>query len=131
MGKPVERQNHSLSFFILAALIAITTAWAFYDEFVSRRPWKDYQDRIFGYERKEESGELKVTPDPSKPTETITVAEARKRLEEITTRLAPERDAMDKLAAELKEGKIQAEDAEFKVKYLKSEDDGLFYIFQH
>jgi len=29
MGKPVERQNHSFSFFILASLIAICTAWSF------------------------------------------------------------------------------------------------------
>ena len=38
MPKPVERQNHSVSFFILAMLIAVCTAWAFYDEFLGRRP---------------------------------------------------------------------------------------------
>ena len=43
MGKPVERQNFSLSFFLLASLIAVCTAWSFYDEFLGRRPWKDFQ----------------------------------------------------------------------------------------
>jgi len=51
MGKPVERQNHSLSFFILSTLIAVCTAWSFYDEYIGRRPWKDFQETIFAHER--------------------------------------------------------------------------------
>ena len=88
MGKPVERQNHSVSFFILASLIAVCTAWSFYEEFLGRRPWKYFQERIFSYEkdkaasevrsyeRRLESGDLKVTIDPAKPEATTTVAEA-------------------------------------------------------
>src|SRR5687767_9894608 len=99
MGKPVERQNHSLSFFILATLIAICTAWSFYEEFLGRRPWKDFQSRVFDYEkekgtldlkffqRKIDGGDVKVALDPAKPDETITVAEARKRLDAIDQRL--------------------------------------------
>src|SRR5712692_10020836 len=114
MGKPVERQNHSLSFFILATLIAVCTAWAFYEEFLGRRPWRNYQERIFHherekaagelgyYQRKLESGDIKVVVDPSKPGETTTVAEAQKRLGEIDRSLAKERDELDKIKGELK-----------------------------
>jgi len=58
MGKPVERQNHSFSFFILASLIAICTAWSFYEEFLGRRPWKDFQKRTFKYEQSKAAGDL-------------------------------------------------------------------------
>lgn len=142
MGKPVERQNHSLSFFILATLIAICTAWSFYEEFLGRRPWKERQERIFSYdhekanldlrffERKLETGDIKVA-DPSKPGETITVAEAQKRLDAMTADLAKRRDELSKLDKELGQLRIKASDADLKVKYLRSEDDGLFYTFQH
>jgi cytochrome c2 len=139
MGKPVERQNHSLSFFILSVLIAVCTGWSFYEEFVGRRPWRDFQKRIFGYEREKaeadarfntrklESGDIKVALDPKKPNEATTVALARKRLDELDNNLAKERNALERLDAELKEAEIEASDADIKVKLLKSEDDGLFY----
>ncbi len=143
MGKPVERQNHSLSFFILSTLIAICTAWAFYSEFVERRPWKGYQTRIFEferekarhdlryYERKLESGELKVVLDPDKPDQTITVAEAKKRLAELEEKLARERNDIESLRQEVYWADIHAKEADLSVKLARSEDDGLFYLIQH
>ncbi len=143
MGKPVERQNHSLSFFLLAMLIAICTAWAFYEEFLGRRPWREYQSKIFDYEaqklnqdvryfeRKLEAGDLKVVPDPKKPEETLTLVEAEKQLAEQEKALAAKRSEIDKVNKELVQLKIAASDADLKVKYLKSDDDGLFYEFQH
>src|SRR5262249_9089633 len=143
MGKPVERQNHSVSCIILATLIAVCTAWAFYDEFLGRRPRRNFQERIFKYERdkaasemryyerKLDSGDIKVALDPEKPDQTTTVAEAQKRLEEIDRSLAKQRDELDRVRGELKTAEIEASDADLKVKLLKSEDDGQFYRFQH
>jgi len=143
MGKPVERQNHSVSFFILAMLIAVCTAWAFYEEFLARRPWKDFQERTFAHEREKsaselrtlerklESGDIKVVVDPAKPDQTTTVAEAQKRLDEIDQGLAKEHKELDQIRGELKEAEIEASDADIKVKLLKSEDDGQFYKFQN
>src|SRR5260370_19245387 len=143
MGKPVERQNHSFSFFILASLIALCTAWAFYEEFLGRRPWRDFQKRAFKYEqskaaedlsfftRQLDSGQIQVAINPSKPSDKITVAEAQKRLKELDQKLAKERNELEQLQAELKESEIAASDADLKVKLLKSEDDGLFYKFQN
>ncbi len=143
MGKPVERQNHSLSFFILAALIAICTGWAFYEEFLGRRPWKYYQQHVFDlekekastdldyYRRQLDSGELKVVLDPSKPDQKTTVAEAEKQLAAVDQALAKERGEIEKIRSELKDAEIENSDADIKVKLLRSEDDGLFYRFQN
>src|SRR6185295_14115585 len=115
MAKPVERQNHSLSFFILSTLIAICTAWSFYDEYIDRRPWKDLQERIFAhereklgmdqrfFERKIDSGEIKVALDPQQPDQTTTVAEARKKLVALDEGLAQKRVELTKLEKQLKE----------------------------
>src|SRR5262249_26411600 len=142
MGKPVERQNHLFSFFILASLIAVCTAWSFYEEFLGRRPWKDFQKRTFKYEqakaagdldyytRQLTSGQIKVTLDPSKPDEKTTVAEAQKRLKELDQKLAKERNEIEKIRSELKEADVAASDADIKVKLLKSEDEGLSYRFE-
>src|SRR4051812_18829778 len=118
MGKPVERQNHSLSFFLLAMLIAVCTAWAFYEEFLGRRPWREYQTKVADYEsqklnqdvryfeRKLETGDLKVVPDLKKPEETLTLAEAEKKLAELENGLAAKRSEIDKVKKELVELKI-------------------------
>src|SRR6266852_2980125 len=126
MGKPVERQNHSFSFFILASLIAICTAWAFYDEFLGRRPWKDFQKRAFKYEqakaaddlscftRQVYSGQIQVAINPAKPSDKTTVAEAQTRLKAIDKKLAEERNELEKLQSELKEYELAASDADVK-----------------
>ncbi len=46
MGKPLERQNLSVLFTSLVVLIAGSTAWCFWQEFVTRRPWIAYQDNF-------------------------------------------------------------------------------------
>src|SRR5262249_26661686 len=124
MGKPVERQNHSFSFFILATLIAICTAWAFYEEYLGRRPWKEFQNRSFEHEkekaqldlrfveRKLETGDIKVVVDPAKPDQSITVAEAQKKLAQLDANIASSRDEIGKLKHELKEAEISASDAD-------------------
>jgi cytochrome c551/c552 len=143
MAKPVERQNHSLSFFILSTLIAICTGWSFYDEFLGRRPWKDYQERIFAherekvtadlryYQRKIDSGEIKVALDPKQPDATVTVSEAKKTLKELAEKLGAHARTLRDLDERIHEGKLEVDEADLNVKLLKSEDDGQFYLFQH
>src|ERR1043165_5940477 len=143
MGKPVERQNHALSFFILSTLTAICTGWAFYDEYIARRPWKDYQSAIFDheqeklrrgqrfFERKIQSGEIKVTLDPQQPDQVTTVAEARKRLEALEQGLAQKRAELGKLEKQITDQEVLTSDADIHVKFLRGDDDGLFYEFQH
>ncbi|MBI3183428.1 MAG: c-type cytochrome [Myxococcales bacterium] len=142
MGKPVERQNYSLSFFILSTLIAICTAWSFFDEYLDRRPWKGYQEQLSAHQKAKASldlayferqlgkGDLKVA-DPSHPGKTITVAEAKEQLWQLEDQVAKDREEVRRIRAELEQASIDAADADLKVKLLKSEDDGLFYRLQH
>src|SRR2546423_13274921 len=118
MGKPVERQNHALSFFILSMLISVCTAWSFYDEFISRRPWKGFQERNFAYEREKteqdlsyverklESGDIKVTIGGV----AMTVAEAEKKLEEAKAGQQQHREEIEKLTADKKKAENQVYD---------------------
>src|SRR2546423_3409789 len=122
MGKPVERQNHALSFFILSMLISVCTAWSFYDEFISRRPWKGFQERNFAYEREKteqdlsyverklESGDIKVTLSGTGGGVAMTVAEAEHKLEEAKAGQQQHREEIEKLTADKKRAEIEVYD---------------------
>src|SRR5215468_7327178 len=69
--KPLELQSLKWPFVGLAVLLALSTAWAVYDEEVPRRPWKNYQRDFF----KLEESHLKADK-----------ARAQKRLEEPETK---------------------------------------------
>src|SRR2546423_792047 len=49
--RPLELQSLKWPFVGLAVLLALSTAWAVYDEVVSRRPWKNYQRDFFKLEQ--------------------------------------------------------------------------------
>lgn len=139
MGKPVEKQNHSLAFFVLAALIGACTVWAFWDELRGSRPWKEYQERFFAIEtqkatldlrsleRRLSKGELTVTVGAGKA---VPVAEAQARLAELQGQQTQDREGQGQLKAALKQAQQQAEDAQATLRALKSEDDALFYRAQ-
>jgi len=42
----VEQESHRWSFFILSLIVGGTMVWTVYDEVVTRRPWKFYQDEF-------------------------------------------------------------------------------------
>src|SRR2546427_804768 len=48
--KPLELQSLKWPFVGLAVLLALTSAWAGYDEVFARRPWKNYQREVFKHE---------------------------------------------------------------------------------
>src|SRR5204863_4366610 len=50
--RPLELQSLKWPFVGLAVLLALSTAWAVYDEVVPRRPWKNYQREFFKLEEK-------------------------------------------------------------------------------
>ncbi|MHB8873003.1 MAG: c-type cytochrome [Myxococcaceae bacterium] len=139
MGKPVEKQNHSLAFFVLAMLIAGATVWAFWDELRGSRPWKGYQEQAFALERQKaaldlrsierrvESGAVKV---PVGPDAGIPVAEARARLEELRQAQGAQSEEIRRLKSELKAAERAEAWAEEALRALKSGDDALFYRAQ-
>ncbi len=127
MGTPVERQNLSYWFFILAALIALSTLWAVYDEFYPRRPWKRYQelsreieirhaqaDRDWAKkqveERKDELAQLKKD-----------LAQAEQKI--AGTEIAEWRSRQFRFALEVK-------DAQQNIAFAKSDLDAAYYEFR-
>src|SRR5829696_7159096 len=56
--KPLELESLKWPFIGLSVLLALSSAWAVYDEVFSRRPWKDYQREFFRLEEKHLSEDL-------------------------------------------------------------------------
>src|SRR5712671_5254561 len=83
--RPLELQSLKWPFVGLAVLLALSTAWALFDEVVTRRPWKNYQRDFF----KLEESHLKADKE-----------RARKRLESPETKQELEKARADLKAAE-------------------------------
>ncbi len=133
MGKPVERQNLSLAFFVLSTLIALSTAWAFYEEFVGRRPWKQYQDVFVSkYLVPKTEHDLSVAQAEYK-THADEVAELKKQLgeAEAAVRDPAKRAPYEKAQADLDRLDIKVSESEQNVKFAKSDLDAAYYQYKH
>jgi mono/diheme cytochrome c family protein len=127
LGTPVERQNHSYAFFILAALIALSTLWSVYDEFYTRRPWKRYQERS----REIEIGHAQADLDWAKKQ----VEARRDELLQLKKDLA---QAEQKIAgteiADWRSGQfrlgLEVKDAQQNIAFAKSDLDAAYYKFR-
>ena len=73
--KPLELQSLKWPFVGLAVLLALSTAWAVYDEVVTRRPWKNYQREFFKLE------EAHLQADKERARQRLESPETRKQLE--------------------------------------------------
>src|SRR2546423_10385093 len=86
--RPLELQSLKWPFVGLAVLIALTTAWAVYDEVVPRRPWKNYQREFF----KLEESHLKADRDRARKY--LESPEIKKQLDEMKAELKAASDAI-------------------------------------
>ncbi|MHB1844949.1 MAG: c-type cytochrome [Deltaproteobacteria bacterium] len=133
MGKPVERQNLSLAFFVLATLIALSTAWAFYSEFVSRRPWKEYQD-VFNSQFlvPKTQHDLDVAK-AEYATHKDEIASLEKELTEAEAAIRDpaKRAPYEQAQADLDRLNIKVSEAEQDVKFAKSDLDAAYYKYKH
>src|SRR4051812_49820636 len=86
--KPLELQSLKWPFVGLAVLLALTSAWAVYDEVFSRRPWKDYQREFF----KLEESHLKA--DRERAQKRLDDPETKKQLEAVKAGLKAATDAI-------------------------------------
>ena len=134
MSTPVERQNLLIPFFVLSSLIFAATAWSFYDEFVTRRPWRDYQKEAFKLEVEKANKDIeyykaKLVEDETKKKLEGLEAELVKAQAEVTS---PEHvKTKTELITKRDQLKIAANDEEVKLKILKSELDGIYYRYKH
>jgi cytochrome c2 len=132
VAKPLELQSLKWPFVVLATLLAISTAWAVYDEVASRRPWKDYQREFF------KLTEDHLRADLQRAEKRLTAADAKRELEAARAELAAAQQAMTGspeqrkayeaiLAAEEKAKQDVAEAALY-LGFEKSEADAIYYL---
>jgi len=85
----VEERSYGGWFFIAVICMALVMGWAIYDEAVTRRPWKKYQNRFFQMELERVEGELEdarrglADPETARKLERLDekIEAARARLE--------------------------------------------------
>ncbi len=133
MGKPVERQNLSLPFFVLAGLIAIATGWGFWEEFVGRRPWKLYQDafidRYLVPKAEHDLAVAKAKLDQKKPE--LARLDAELAAAEAEVRDPARRGTYAAAEERLERLTIRVAEAEQDVRFAKSDLDVAYYQFKH
>jgi mono/diheme cytochrome c family protein len=60
---PIEQRRYDGIFFMLGLLLMCVTIWAVVDEFSTRRPWKEYQEKYRSMAADHWSAELKIAGD--------------------------------------------------------------------
>ena len=56
----VEEKSYAALFFILSGLLGFVTLWGFYNETITRRPWKEIQRQFYEYEYQKTKIELET-----------------------------------------------------------------------
>jgi hypothetical protein len=131
VAKPLEQQSLKWPFVILSGLLAVSAAWAVWDEVVSRRPWKEHQREFFAL------AERHLRADLARAEKRLEAPEARTRLEAARAELAaaeqaisgsPEQRRAHDAAATAEERARRTEaDAKLRLGFEKSERDALYY----
>ena len=113
---PVEEKSYSVLFFILSALLGLVTIWGFWDEMITRRPWKELQQQFYQYEYEKTKTELD---------------NAQKNLSKLPP--APEIDekALSDLEKEVSTKKVALDEAMQERKFEQSKSDAINYKYQH
>ena len=122
-----EQISYNWLFFLLAGAFAAVTGWAVYDETVTRREYKTYQETFFQVEA--ELNKAKVASEQA-------LLDANPRAKELTTEIAAieasvagKRAELEKLDAELTQATIESFDATQNYTFSKSELDEAYYYF--
>ena len=112
----VEDKSYAALFFILSGLLGFVTLWGFYNETITRRPWKEIQRQFYEYEYQKTKIELE---------------KAKQDLPEIE---APQ-DIDPKQEKTLKDAiaglQIKLEEALQERKFDQSESDAINYKYQY
>ncbi len=113
---PAENKSYSALFFILSALLGLVTIWGFWDEMITRRPWKEIQQEFYQYEYEKTKVELEHAKNylPEKPSEPQVDEKELKSLEKnVATK------------------KVTLDEAMQERKFEQSKSDAINYKYQH
>ncbi len=132
--KPLELQSLKWPFVTLAVLLSLSTAWAVYDEFFSRRPWKEYQRTFFKIEADRARTQLAAAKKKLEtPEEKAHVEKLRADLKAAEAAISgnpTQRADYDKALAELDVSKIRTFDAKQALAFAKSDSDAEYSSFR-
>lgn len=113
---PAEKKSYSALFFILSALLGLVTIWGFWDEMITRRPWKEIQQQFYQYEYEKTKAELEHAKNnlPEKPS-------------------TPEIDVktLRNLEKDVNIKKVTLDEAMQERKFEQSKSDAINYKYQH
>ena len=112
---PVEEKSYAALFFILSALLGFVTLWGFWNEAITRRPWKAIQQRFYQYEYEKTK---------------IALEGAQKELPEIETPEPLDAKRLSKLEQNINDATIKLDEAIQERKFLQSEADAINYKYQ-
>ena len=129
--KPLELQSLKWPFVGLAVLLALSTAWAVYDEVVSRRPWKSFQREFFKLE------ESHLRSDRERAQRRLETPEIKQELETARVELKAANDAISGNPDQRKEyeaalkaeeaARVKEEEAKLYLGFDKSDQDAVYY----
>ncbi len=112
---PVEEKSYAALFFILSALLAFVTLWGFWNEAITRRPWKAIQQRFYQYEYEKTK---------------IALEQSKHDLPEIEARKPLDSQRLSKLEKNISDATINLDEALQERKFLQSEADAINYKYQ-
>lgn len=132
--RPLELQSLKWPFVGLSVLLALTTAWAVYDEVVPRRPWKNYQREFF----KLEEGHLRA--DRARAKARLEAPETRQQLDALHAELKAATEAISGNSEQRKEydaavkaeedARIKEAEAKLYLGFDKSKQDAVYYLLR-
>lgn len=126
-----EKKSYSSVFFLGSALLVVVTLWSFWDDNISRRPWKKYQADFYQLDYRKakaayDEDDKKLKSDPA--------------YQELAKKRAAEQESLARgdLAKKLKElrreetrANVRFIELDQEVKFIKSELDGAWYEYDH
>ena len=113
---PAESKSYSALFFILSGLLGLVTLWGFWNEMITRRPWKQIQQQFYQYEYEKTHAELE---------------NAKLVLPELPTLQEPDAKELGRLTKEVRNAQVSLDEALQERKFRQSESDAINYKYQH
>src|SRR4051794_6537031 len=129
--RPLELQSLKWPFVGLAVLLALTTAWAVYDEVVPRRPWKSFQREFFKLE------ESHLRADRERAQKRLEAPETKQQLDALHGELKAATEAISGNQEQRKEydaavkaeedARVREAEAKLYLGFDKSNQDAIYY----
>lgn len=123
-----EQISYNGTFFVCAGLFGLVTFWAVWDEGITRREWKSYQEDFFKIERKLAHDRTTASKKAleADPKHQAAVADLKKRKDDLR---GSQRAAYEKAQADVQKAEFDRFDAQQNLTFAKSTLDETYYYY--